>query len=104
MANDLFDQFWAAYPRHVAKQDAKKAWNQIAPTPELVEIMLDALAWQCRQPAWTKDGGAFVPHPATWLRGGRWEDEPFEPMADEAQMRARRSPFEQARHEGLKKW
>ena len=24
---------------------------------------------------WTKDGGQFIPHAATWLNGKRWEDE-----------------------------
>jgi hypothetical protein len=24
---------------------------------------------------WTKDGGQFIPMPATWLNGRRWEDE-----------------------------
>jgi DNA replication protein DnaC len=24
---------------------------------------------------WLKDGGQFIPHPATWLNGRRWEDE-----------------------------
>jgi hypothetical protein len=26
---------------------------------------------------WTKDGGQFIPHPATWLNQKRWEDEPM---------------------------
>jgi hypothetical protein len=24
---------------------------------------------------WTKDNGQFIPMPATWLNGRRWEDE-----------------------------
>jgi len=27
---------------------------------------------------WTKDGGQFIPHPATWLRQERWTDEPVQ--------------------------
>lgn len=75
--DEHFNTFWQAFPRRVAKADALKAWGQINPTPELVDTMLDALQWQTRQPGWVKDGGAYVPYPASWLRGRRWEDEPF---------------------------
>jgi len=27
---------------------------------------------------WQRDGGQFIPHPATWLNGRRWEDQPPE--------------------------
>lgn len=70
-----FAEFWAQYPRHVAKLEAQKAWVQVKPTPELLGRMLEALTWQARQPLWTKDGGQFAPYPASWLRGRRWEDE-----------------------------
>ena len=26
-------------------------------------------------PEWQRDGGAYIPHPATWLRDRRWEDD-----------------------------
>lgn len=67
-----FDRFYAAYPNKKAKQDALKAWGQAKPP---IEQVLAALAWQRKQEDWKKDGGAFVPYPATWLRGRRWEDE-----------------------------
>ena len=72
-----FLEFWAAYPRKVGKGAAWKAWRLIAleDTPPLYG-MTAALAWQRLRPEWTKDGGAFVPHPATWLNQRRWEDEP----------------------------
>ena len=79
-ADDLFDKFWQTFPRHVAKQDAVKAWAQLHPSAELVDIMIAALAWQCQQPSWTKDGGAYIPYPASWIRGRRWEVEPFDPV------------------------
>ena len=72
----LFDRFWGAYPRKVSKADAKKAFVKLNPDTELVEAMLRALDWQKRLPEWTKDGGQFIPYPATWLNARRWEDEP----------------------------
>lgn len=72
----LFDRFWGAYPRKVSKADARKAFAKLNPDGELVEAMLRALDWQKRLPEWTKDGGQFVPYPATWLNARRWEDEP----------------------------
>lgn len=74
-----FDRFWAAYPRKVAKPDAARAFAKLAPHPDLVDRMLAALAWQCRSEGWTREGGRFVPHPATWLNARRWEDEPPRP-------------------------
>ena len=72
----LFDRFWGAYPRKVSKADARKAFAKLNPDGELVEAMLRALDWQKRLPEWTKDGGQFIPYPATWLNACRWEDEP----------------------------
>jgi len=73
----LFAKFWSAYPRKVNKGDAEKAWAALAPDTSLLAAMLSALEWQCRQPAWLKDGGQFVPYPGKWLRGRAWDDEPF---------------------------
>lgn len=73
-----FDRFWQAYPKRQKKADARKAWTQLKPDAALVQRMLDALQWQTQQPAWLKEGGQFVPLPASWLRGERWEDEPFQ--------------------------
>ena len=39
---------------------------------------------------WTKDGGSFIPHPATWLNQRRWEDEEPE-IPDPAGMAAHRA-------------
>jgi len=71
----LFDQFWMAYPRKVAKATAQKAWVKIGPEEQLVGDILNALEQQKTSHAWQKDGGAYIPHPATWLNGRRWEDE-----------------------------
>lgn len=69
---NAFEQFWKAYPKKVAKQDALKAWGQVKPE---LQIILDALAWQRKQEDWVKDNGKFIPYPATWLRDNRWLDE-----------------------------
>ena len=71
-----FDRFWTAYPRKIAKGDARKAWQALVPDPALVDRILDALVWQTRQPDWLRDGGTWIPYPATYLRSERWEDEP----------------------------
>lgn len=72
-----FDLFWQAYPRKVGKKKARQVWAKLRPDADMVQRMIDALAWQVKQPSWVKDGGSYVPHPTTWLHEERWDDEPF---------------------------
>ena len=72
-----FTRFWKAYPRKVSKPHAQKAWrlNKCDAIAERVIAALDA-----QKPLW-KDP-QFIPYPATWLNGRRWEDEiakPYQP-------------------------
>lgn len=67
-----FMEFWQAYPRKVGKGAAEKAWAKASPD---LQAVLTALAWQTKQDGWTKDGGAFIPHPGTYLNQQRWLDE-----------------------------
>lgn len=71
-----FQSFWEAYPKKKAKGDALKAFNKLNPDDGLMEKMLSALEWQKKSFDWTKDGGQYIPLPASWIRGMRWEDEP----------------------------
>lgn len=70
-----FDAFYAMYPKHVGKAAALKAWNKLKPNAELQEIMAKALMEQKQSAQWNKDGGQYIPNPATWLNQRRWEDE-----------------------------
>ena len=72
---DLFDSFWKAYPKKKAKDDAKKAFDKRKPDKALLDLMLSAIAMQSKSEDWLKDGGKFIPYPATWLNDGRWQDE-----------------------------
>lgn len=71
----MFDQFWKAYPKRVAKLDAQKAFKQINPRQQELDVILQALERVKKSNDWTKDNGQYIPLPATWLRGRRWEDE-----------------------------
>ena len=71
----LFDEFWTEYPKKKAKDDARKAFAKRKPNRELLVRMVAAIREQVKTPDWQKDGGQFIPHPATWLNDGRWEDE-----------------------------
>lgn len=71
---DEFDKFWKHYPRKIAKGDARKAWTQTARIRPPVEFILRAIDRARDTDQWRRDGGQFVPYPATWLRGERWDD------------------------------
>lgn len=43
--------------------------------------MAKALAAWTVSADWTKDGGQYIPHAATWLNGKRWEDELPQPVS-----------------------
>jgi DNA-binding transcriptional ArsR family regulator len=78
-AASVFDAFWKSYPRKVGKKAAEKAWLRARDKPAL-EVILAALDVQKKCDQWTKEGGQFIPHPATWLNQGRWNDEPPETL------------------------
>lgn len=68
-----FLEFWRAYPRKVGKGAAWRAWRTSRPDTDAV---LAALKWQAASESWAKEGGRYIPHPATYLNQRRWEDEP----------------------------
>ncbi len=79
--SDLFTKFWRAYPRKVAKIAAERRFETVLRHEKgdkvaLVERMCRALERQRANDEWQREGGRFIPHPATWLNAGRWEDEP----------------------------
>ena len=67
-----FLEFWKSYPRKIAKKDAYKAWKKQNPP---LEDCLKTLEWQIKSDDWTKEKGQYIPHPATWINDGRWQDE-----------------------------
>jgi hypothetical protein len=71
---DGFDEFWSAYPKKVGKGEAKKLWAKLKVNGRLPSV-LSAIAAQKATAQWQKEGGQFIPLPATWLRQGRWDDE-----------------------------
>ena len=68
-----FSTFWNAYPRKVGKGAAQKAFSKIK-VP--LTVLLSALEQQKQSDQWKRDGGRYIPYPATWLNQKRWEDEP----------------------------
>lgn len=69
-----FEEFWEAYPKKVGKGAAEKIWQRLKPSEELRKKILEAIKAQSQSDQWKKDGGQFIPNPATWLNQRRWED------------------------------
>lgn len=70
-----FESFWTAYPRKIGKQAALKAWQRATGKPP-IQAIIEAIRQQAQSEQWRKDGGQYIPHPATWLNQGRWDDKP----------------------------
>lgn len=70
-----FEAFWKAYPKKVAKEAARKAWEKIKPDEALGKEIIQAVEAAKKTTGWQKEKGQYIPHPATYLNGKRWEDE-----------------------------
>jgi len=75
-ALDPFDEFWRSYPRKVAKGAARKAFAAALKKTDAATLIAGAARY----------GGAtaqteprFIKHPASWLNGECWNDEPERP-------------------------
>jgi hypothetical protein len=82
---DLFVDFYEAYPRKVGKDAARKAFLRRKVDEALLARMLEAIKTQGLAQKCSAGESRFVPHPATWLNEGRWQDE-----AEEAASNVRR--------------
>lgn len=70
----LFDEFYVAYPKKRKRDDARRAWDKRRPDRALLDVMLRAIAVQRQSPEWQKNGGQFIPYPASWLNAAMWAD------------------------------
>lgn len=70
-----FDRFWQAYPKKKSKGDAEKWWFKHKPNEHLQDRILSALEKAKTSAEWTKNGGEFIPYPASWLNAKGWEDD-----------------------------
>ena len=77
-ANGLggFQEFWQAYPRKKSKATAERAWAKIHPDEQLQRQIMEAIDRAKQSRGWQKEGGQYIPYPATWLNARGWEDEP----------------------------
>ena len=78
----FFSAFWNAYPRKVGKGAAQKAFSKVK-VP--LAVLLSALEQQKQSDQWNRDGGQYIPYPATWLNQRRWEDEAPAQSGEEAE-------------------
>ncbi len=87
-----FDRFWIVYPKKVGKDAARAAWEKRTPSEALTVAILAAVEAQKASYQWQRDGGQFIPNPATWLNQGRWQDEiaPPPPKTEDVAARLKR--------------
>jgi len=73
---EAFNRFWTAYPKKSGRKDSIKAWHQVN-GDDHIEPILAALSKLSGRWSELKERreSHFIPHPATWLRGERWNDE-----------------------------
>ena len=73
-SEEEFEVFWSRYPKQIGKKAARLAWDKAKDRPSITEI-IESVCRAKLSTQWTKDGGQFIPHPATWINQGRWDDQ-----------------------------
>lgn len=71
---DDFERFWENYPKKVGKGEAFRVWRKMRAgerAASLQAIVDQTEHWERQQRE-----RQFIPNPATWLRQGRWDDDP----------------------------
>jgi hypothetical protein len=84
-AKELFEEFWAEYPRKVDRAKALRAFKSALTRATFEQILAGAIAYKndtARKPEFTK-------YPATWLNADSWENEIAPSPDSEAAERAR---------------
>ena len=77
-----FFLFWKEYPNKKNKQTAMARWDRMRVTAELYKKIMEGLKRAQRSREWAEQDGRYIPHPASWLHAGGWENE-YSPLAPE---------------------
>lgn len=67
-----FDQFWSNYPLKVGKTECRKAFEKL---PDKAHVIAAAKEYGAAVALWKDEDRKFIPHPATWLNQGRYDDD-----------------------------
>lgn len=73
-SDERFAMFWNIYPRKAGKQAAQRAFAKALNVATIETIIAGATRFAADPNLPPKQ---FIPHPATWLNGGCWDDEPL---------------------------
>ncbi len=107
LCKDRFCTFWSSYPKKKAKQDAIKAFMALDPSDELLATIVADVNKKAVSDEWTRDNKQYIPLPATYLRGKRWEDEEIEGANDTIEsitVKLRKEAKEYYQTENLTPW
>jgi hypothetical protein len=72
---ERFARFWKAYPKKRSKGQAERVFFRIDPDEQLLATMIATIERAMTSEDWQKEGGKYIPYPATWLGARGWEDE-----------------------------
>jgi hypothetical protein len=97
-----FDRWYSVYPKRVSVAQAVKAWSKLKPDDELVGKMIAAVKRQEQTRQWIE---GFIPNPATWLNGRRWEDDAgaLDLGKSDTYGTTRKDDYEARQEEGMRK-
>ena len=70
-----FDEFWELYPRRVAKKAARTAWAKVNMNEVIATSIYENIQARLQSGDWHLNRKQYIPHPATYLNGERWNDE-----------------------------
>lgn len=73
LPSSRFSEFWQHYPRKVAKRTAETAYQHARERASEAEIIAGVLRYAAHTEGTEEK---FIAHPATWLNGDRWKDQP----------------------------
>ena len=57
-------------------------WDRMRVTAELYKKIMEGLKRAQRSREWAEQDGRYIPHPASWLHAGGWENE-YRPLSPE---------------------
>lgn len=70
-----FEDFYAAYPRHVGKDAARRAFEKAVKAGTAPADIVEGARRYAAATAAAGTETRYIAHPATWLNAGRWNDD-----------------------------